>query len=80
MRWGLALGYRQSPGHARGHSIIEVDMLDPCFHLDPAIEGFTGMPFRYVVVHHDDLFREVVWRYNAGRGHPTGGYRQELAK
>ncbi len=62
MRWGVALGYRHSPGLARGHSVIEVDMLDPCFHLDPEEEGFAGMPFRLVLVHHDDLFREVVRR------------------
>nr|AVE21515.1 Hypothetical protein [Pseudomonas aeruginosa]QNI16064.1 Hypothetical protein [Pseudomonas aeruginosa] len=46
MRWGVALGYRHSPGLTRGHSVMEVDMLDPCFHLDPEVEGFAGMPFR----------------------------------
>lgn len=46
MRWGVALGYRHLPGLARGNSVIEVDMLDPCFHLDPEVEGFAGMPFR----------------------------------
>lgn len=39
MRWGVALGDRHLPSLAWGHSVIEVDMLDPCFHLDPEVEG-----------------------------------------